>query len=67
MKLKNIQHSIFLLTVTGFIMISSALFALPQSKPNKVIFLDLDDTITRPARNADGSFIVEDDGHIHAA
>lgn len=45
---------------------SFSLFALPQQKVSKVIFLDLDDTLANPARNANSDFIVEDDGHIDA-
>src|SRR3990167_4339236 len=60
------QRTLLLLTMTGLLIMSFSLFALPQQKVSKVIFLDLDDTLANPARNANGDFIVEDDGHIDA-
>lgn len=48
-----------------FIMIFS-FFTFHHAKPDRVIFLDFDDTIAQPARDADGEYIVEADGHIDA-
>lgn len=54
------------LTLMSILIMNSSIFASHVGKPNKVIFLDLDDTIANPARDKAGDFIVEDDGHIDA-
>lgn len=37
-----------------------------HAAPDKVVFLDFDDTIASPARNVNGSYIIEADGNINA-